>query len=290
MTNTGKEYELFVQKIQQALINAEECVRYKNITVERDKKIVDNCGISRQFDIYWEYELGGMTYKTVIECKDYQSKISIEKIDALIGKTRDIPDLKPVFATKVGYQSGARQKANQNRIELLIIREQNDSDWCDAEGNPLIKKICLETTLSPPAEIQDFTSLLDAAWIEDNTNLTQDQVTGSCSALNNSIVIDDLTHGERYSLWDLQYRLSDSFTGEYDTEIEEEVSFENAFIHHSNLKLKLTGYKIKYLVPKPSSEQLEIDGRKFLLGVVEYLSTGTKKKVFTPEFATLRNP
>nr|WP_200874421.1 hypothetical protein [Ferrovum myxofaciens] len=106
MANNGKEYELFVSSLQQALLNAENITTQKNITVEVNKLILDNCGIERQFDIYWEYELGGLTYKTVIECKDYNSSVSVEKIDALIGKTRDIPDLKAVFATKKGYQSG----------------------------------------------------------------------------------------------------------------------------------------------------------------------------------------
>ena len=42
--------------------------------------MVDKNGTERQFDIYWEYSLGGFLYKTVIECKDYASKISIDKI------------------------------------------------------------------------------------------------------------------------------------------------------------------------------------------------------------------
>ncbi len=116
MTITGKEYEIFVASLQQALLDAENIITQKNIKVEVDKKITDNCGIDRQFDIYWEYELGGLTYKTVIECKDYASKVSVEKIDALIGKTRDIPDLKAVFATKKGYQSGLEQKPNKTKL------------------------------------------------------------------------------------------------------------------------------------------------------------------------------
>jgi hypothetical protein len=161
MTNTGKEYEKFVASIQQALLNAENITTQKNIKVEVDKKIIDNCCIERQFDIYWEYEMGGLTYKTVIECKDYTSNVSIEKIDALIGKTRDIPDLKPVFATKKGYQSGAKTKAEKNKIDLLIVREQNDSDWTAEDGTPLIKQICIDMHLCMPAHIHRFNPIID---------------------------------------------------------------------------------------------------------------------------------
>jgi hypothetical protein len=100
---------------------------------------VDRNGIEREFDLYWEYELGGFTYKAIIECKDYNSTIFIKKIDALLGKLHDIPDLRGIFATKMGYQSGALKKAQENNIDLLIVRKQNNSDWTDEEGAPLIK-------------------------------------------------------------------------------------------------------------------------------------------------------
>jgi hypothetical protein len=131
MKNDGKSYEEFVAVLHQALLYSEDIGKHQNIEIQRNKKIVDSFGIKREFDLYWEYELAGITYKTIIECKDYSSTISIEKIDALIGKIRDIPDIKPVFATKKGYQSGARTKAEKNKVDLLIVREQNDSDWYD---------------------------------------------------------------------------------------------------------------------------------------------------------------
>ena len=129
MSNNGREYEKFVAALHQALFDSEKWTELKNIKIEQNKKINDNFGIAREFDLYWEYEFAGITYKTVIECKDYASKVSIEKIDALLGKISDIPDLKPIFATKTGYQSGAKKKALSNKVELLIVREQNDSDW-----------------------------------------------------------------------------------------------------------------------------------------------------------------
>lgn len=161
----GKNYEIFVQNLQQALINAEEFMSQNNIEIERNKKITDNCGIDREFDLYWEYEVAGLTYKTVIECKDYASTISVEKIDALIGKTKDIPDLIPVFATKTGYQSGAKTKAKHNKIELLIVREQKDEDWEDKEGNPLIKQININIQISQPNRINSIKVEVDKDWV-----------------------------------------------------------------------------------------------------------------------------
>jgi len=141
--NTGRDYEEFVGAIHQSLIQAEKISHLKNITVEVNKKIVDKNGITRQFDVYWEFNLGGYEYKTVIECKDYASSVSIEKIDAFIGKTADIPGLRLIYATKTGYQSGAQKKAEQYKIDLLIVREADNEDWRAPDGTPLIKTIQL---------------------------------------------------------------------------------------------------------------------------------------------------
>lgn len=278
MTNTGREYEQFVASIQQALLNAENITTQKNIKVEADKKIIDNCGIERQFDIYWEYEMGGLTYKTVIECKDYSSNVSIEKIDALIGKTRDIPDLKPVFATKKGYQSGAKTKAEQNKIDLLIVREQNDSDWTAEDGTPLIKKICINMHVCMPAHIHRFNPMIDGEWVKENTSLDISKPL-NLSGLNNEIFIEDITSNEKYSLHELSSRLSPIGSKDYGV-FKKTEKFENAFIYHQDLKLKLVGYEIEFSISKPINEPIEIDFSKELIGVIEYLQKGTKKSIF----------
>jgi hypothetical protein len=278
MTNTGKEYEQFVADLQQALLNAESLTTQENIKVERDKKIVDDCGVERQFDIYWEYDLGGFTYKTVIECKDYSSNISIEKIDALIGKTRDIPGLKAVFATKKGYQSGAKAKAEKNKIDLLIVREQNESDWVDKDGTPLLKKICVNIRLCMPAHIHEFAPIVDGKWIKENTSIDTSKAMSFCG-LNSEVFIEDILSDEKYSLHELSGKLAPLENKEYGV-FEKIENFENAFIYCQELKLKLVGYKIKFSIPKPIDQLIEIDGSKELIGVVEYLQKGTKTSIF----------
>jgi hypothetical protein len=274
--NTGKEYEKFVAELQQALLNADMLTNQNDVHVEVDKIITDNCGIKRQFDIYWEYELGGITYKTVIECKDYNSKVTVDKIDAFIGKIRDIPDLKPVFATKTGYQSGAEIKAKQNKVDLLIVREQNDSDWTSEDGTPLVKTICINMHICMPAHIHKFEPMIDAQWAKENTSIeTGDAI--SFAGQNNEIFIEN--ESDKFSLYDLASRLKPLDGKEYGV-FEKVEEYENAFIHHKELTLKLAGYKIEYSISKPITEVIEIDGSKELTGVIEYLQKGTKKNIF----------
>jgi hypothetical protein len=278
MHNNGREYEQFVANLQQALLNSDTITTQQNIQIELNKKIIDNCGIAREFDLYWEYELGGLIYKTVIECKDYNSNIALEKIDALIGKTRDIPDLRAVFATKKGYQSGAKKKAEQNRIDLLIIREQNDADWKDIDGNSLIKIINIAMHMNMPAHITNFEPQVDGKWAKENTEIDISKPL-SMTGLNNEIFIEDISKNEKYSLLDLSNRLTSLGSEEFGSFSKHE-KFDNAFMYYKDIKLKLSSYKCEYSIAKPLKHSIEIDFSKELIGVIEYLQRGTKKSIF----------
>ncbi|HZF70938.1 restriction endonuclease [Sulfuricurvum sp.] len=277
MAKMGSDYELFVQKLQQALLDSEPFAEQHNITVERNKKIIDNIGIEREFDLYWEYTLAGITYKTIIECKDYSSRISIEKIDALIGKLHDLPDIKPVFATKIGYQSGAEAKARQNKIDLLIVREQNHDDWQDEDGNPLIKQIEINIHMLSPAHVTNFQPFVDKEWILQETDIDISKPL-NFSGLSNEIYLENRQTKEKYSLYELFQRLG-SGKNQYGNFTEKE-EFEDAYIHHNDSFYKLRGYQINYQLFPPHVETIILDYANELIGVIEYLNQGKITAVF----------
>jgi hypothetical protein len=277
LSNDGKDYEQFVALLQQALLDAESLTEQKNIEIQLNKKIVDSCGIEREFDLYWEYELAGITYKTVIECKDYNSRIPLEKIDALIGKIRDIPDLKAVFATRKGYQSGAETKAEHNRIDLLIVREQNDSDWQDIDGTPFIKTIQINMTFLTPARITGFQPLLDPKWAKENINQDLNSPI-SMSGLNNEIFVENEDKGKKYSLYDLESNIAPLDSKKYGS-FTQEVRFDQGWIIGPSFKYKIKGYNFSYTKSPPYKKPMVIDFSKELVGVIEYLQKGTKKSI-----------
>jgi len=279
LAKLGSDYEKFVQALQQAILNSEEFSKQQNIKVELNKKIVDNTGTEREFDLYWEYELAGITYKTIIECKDYNSKISVEKIDALIGKIRDLPDIKPVFATKIGYQSGAETKAKHNKIDLLIVREQIEDDWKDKNGNSFIKKILIKSIVLIPPYINNFQPYVDKDWIENYTNIDTSKPL-QYSAMNNEIFIFDEDKNEKYSLQELSNKVSEN-----DEEIAKDVfkhieELENAYICYDDMKLKLKKFTFDYIKQNPMESNIEIDIGKELIGVIEYINLNKKTAIF----------
>lgn len=190
--------------------------------------------------------------------------MSVEKIDSRIGETRDIPDLNAVFATKNGYQSGAKTKADTNKIDLLIVREQNDTDWTDVDGTPLIKKICINLQFYMPAKISKFEPVLDGDWIKENIEMDAPL---SISGLNYEIFIEDLNKDHKHSIHELASKLAPLDGKEFGV-FEKEEKFENAFIYYKDLKLKIASYKIEYSIENPIDSPIELDFSKELIGVV----------------------
>lgn len=280
MAKLGDNYEIFVRTIFQAILDSECYGEQKNLTVERKKIICDNAGINREFDIYWEYELGGIIYKTVIECKDYSSPVSVEKIDALIGKLQDLPDIKGIFATKKGYQKGAQRKAEKNKIDLLIVREVDDSDFTLADGTPLVKNINIKIETYIPSKILSFNTILDGKWIAENLKIDPKNLPAKQSFRNDQVFIENIDTGSETSLLELLNTFVKPVAVTQDGIFEKSVQFNNAFIKYADgTKYKLVGYKVKYKTFKPITREIEINYANEFFGVVEYLFNKRRKFV-----------
>lgn len=123
---TGTEYEQFVQAVYQAVINAEGI---ENIKVQHNIQLLGKSGCEHQIDVYLEFRIAGQIYKTAIECKAFNKSVSIGWIRDFYGVLVDVPGLIGVFATLIGYQSGARKYAAHYGISLKELRKPVDADW-----------------------------------------------------------------------------------------------------------------------------------------------------------------
>ncbi|MGC6225684.1 restriction endonuclease [Proteus mirabilis] len=282
MYNSGKEYEELVRNIQYSLIVAENIPSLSNINIEKNKKIKDRSGIEREFDIYWEFEIGGNLYRSVIECKDYSTPISIEKIDAFIGKSSDIPGLKLIYATRTGYQSGAKIKAEQHNIQLLIIREQQDSDWITEDGEPLLKTIHLNIVANLLPTITNFTVRVDSEWFKSQKDYTEYDVSILFqNKLNNELFINNTCDDSKYTIHDIPQRiLIKNENLEYGTGTFSE-TFKDGWLEDANGKarLKILEYSCTYTYRKPIESTSIIDLSQQIKAIVDDFQSGRKKWV-----------
>lgn len=85
----------------------------------------------RQFDVTVRFMFGLHSYLTVIECKDYSSKVSVDKVDAFVTKTRDVNANKAILISSQGFQSGCFPVAERHGIQLLVLSETTDTSIPD---------------------------------------------------------------------------------------------------------------------------------------------------------------
>lgn len=276
MTKLGTEYELFVKDLMQAIVNSENKEIHENdIKLKHQAKIESRSGVEREFDIYWEFDINGYKYKRVIECKDYSSKVSVEKIDALRGKLAGFDHIEGSLATSNGYQHGAIKTAEEAGIELLIVRKLNEEkDYRSKDGTPLIKEIVCNLKLYLPIEILERNFYFDEDWAkENNINII------NIDCREDEINIVNKSKQLNMSL----YKYFSSFGRPNDTkkEIIEEKNInyeEETFLVKENEKYKINSLKIAYRIPPCIKKEVRI--KTNAKGVVEYLISQKKKIVF----------
>ena len=65
---SGTEYEILTQSIYTAILKSEGV---ETINVRHDVDVTGKFGCKHQVDVYWEFRLAGVEFKTVKECKRY---------------------------------------------------------------------------------------------------------------------------------------------------------------------------------------------------------------------------
>jgi len=79
----------------------------------------------RQFDVAIRFKVGFYEYLTLIECKDYSKPVSVEKVEAFVTKVRHQKANKAIMVSAHGFQSGAKEVASREGIELYSLRQIN---------------------------------------------------------------------------------------------------------------------------------------------------------------------
>jgi restriction endonuclease Mrr len=74
-----------------------------------------------QLDGYIQFELFGVKYKTIVECKKYKDKIKRSQIQVLHDTIRSTGAHKGIFISTSSFQKGAMDYAKEHGIALMQI-------------------------------------------------------------------------------------------------------------------------------------------------------------------------
>jgi hypothetical protein len=120
--NTGITFELLTQQIFLILVNQESI---RNIDVKHDVSL-QGMTAKHQIDVYWEFEIGGISYATVIQAKDWNTPLNQGELFKFKCVLNDLPGQpKGIVVTRSGYQSGAEEFAKAHGILLFELIEQS---------------------------------------------------------------------------------------------------------------------------------------------------------------------
>ena len=101
------------------IIAAIEYATNRGATVTWDEDID-----GRQFDVAVRFTSGPHQYLPLIECKDQQRPLSVEKVDAFATKARDARANKSVIICRAGFQRGCIDVAKRHGIDLFRMNER----------------------------------------------------------------------------------------------------------------------------------------------------------------------
>lgn len=123
--NSGQEYEQLVRDLFEQILNQDVV---ETISVQQNVLLAGKSTI-HQIDVYWKFKTGGVTYETIVQAKDWSSKVDQGELIKFKGVLDDLPNQpRGVFVTRTGFQSGAENFAKANGILLFELREPSDED------------------------------------------------------------------------------------------------------------------------------------------------------------------
>lgn len=119
------EYERLTQAVYQAIMRREG----QNIKVQHDAKLPGKSGVLHQVDVLWSFRVAGVDQVVLIECKNYASALTLEKVRNFFAVLHDVGNCRGLMVTRTGYQSGVEQFAGFYGIGLKLLRRPELEDW-----------------------------------------------------------------------------------------------------------------------------------------------------------------
>jgi hypothetical protein len=121
-----KKFEKVIKIIQEQLI--------PNAKVIHDYRIPNRKGRKRQIDVYIEHKLGFITYKTIIECKDYKRAVTVDQLEGFPTKMKDVGAHAGIVISKSGFSDGVKDLASEYNFKIMTYREAEHADWSNLFG------------------------------------------------------------------------------------------------------------------------------------------------------------
>lgn len=282
MSKKSNAFQRSIHFIQSQLKDSTTIIKESAFLLENNTELKTE----REVDVLIEKEINGSIFRIAIECRDRAFKDSIEWIDSLIGKFKNLPVDKIIGVSSSGFSKAAYSKAKANGIELQTIDELTLNDWdneflklgaCDLEINFQTRKIIAESECN--SKFQVYPDMI----------VTIDNITGKFS---------EFFEAFKEKVWEplLRKKFNEIFLEIYKTK---EDLYKIGFIEHriplvKAITLSVTdiNYKVTALVfiveISPLVNDLNVKHFKYLNSIIsktlfENQNSGFKYKMYTAQ-------
>lgn len=197
----SRDYELMIREIFQQLLNqtfvpneprernkmarpGPQLHEHIEILVEHDV-VKQGTRTTHQIDVYWEFTLGGIIYRTVVQAKNWAKPVDKGELLKFNAVLHDLPGQpRGIVVTTQGYQKGALEVARSCGIQVYELREKAPAHhvvYYTGFGRYVIKGyrkvasgqsvgLVVETTMVNP-ECSNLRFQLDSAWVREGGTL-----------------------------------------------------------------------------------------------------------------------
>lgn len=273
MLKKGTEYELFVRTVYECLNRADGL---SDVQIQHDTKLIGAAGVEHQIDVFWTFKIGSVDYKVAVECKDYNSHVSKEKIEAFHSILHDIGNIHGIFASKLGFQRGAILYAQKYGIQLMEIRKPIESDW---EGR--IKDIHFELCMRSIGNVTPQVFVNNARAEEMGVTLPEDN---QFHMFTDHVIIEfgemiankeTVETDSSRTMYELIQKLP---VGKPSTDNKYVYAFKNAIIRLEDTVLPIDGIEFTYDTHE-SIEHIAIYGEDSIMAIVKNITDGSETHI-----------
>jgi Restriction endonuclease len=112
------------------------------VQVQRNIKLIDNDGGSRQIDVLVTVKRMPHIFNVVVECKRWNKSVERAQVDQLLMTVQKTNSAKSVLFTTKDYQRGALNTAQKNGIDAFRVREPTAEEMRPIDAGPRYLHLC----------------------------------------------------------------------------------------------------------------------------------------------------
>lgn len=281
MYQAAIEYELLTKAMYEDMLHAEGV---STVDVKHDTLVKGRSGVAHQVDVSWQFSQAAVTHTVLVECKNYASAITLDKVRNFFAVLHDIGNCRGLMVTKTGYQAGVVDFAKHYGIGLKLLRKPTEEDWKDKIKTIHVQIIPRGIVSTAEKPLQVFIHLAGKTLDQQKRlEAAQPSLMGQLSDTASIRLLDatgiPCTEEFRWWLPKLINTLKKEVGGPYEESLPIGEHYLPLDLGSGQELVKVKSVKVKYFVEEYDTREIIIDGTQIVDAILKDFPTNTVEHV-----------